>query len=172
MKAIKMMACGVALATPCLLQAADLAVEVEIPKLNVAEYHRPYVAVWLENTAGRHQLDLAVWYDLDMRNQEGNKWLKDLRLWWRRSGRGLGMPVDGFSGASRAPGIHTVKLDAFEVVLNTLPAGDYVLAVEAAREVGGREVIRVPMTWPAQKRTEYSASGRTELGQITVVTTP
>ena len=28
--------------------AAELEVSVEIPKLNVAEYHRPYVAIWLE----------------------------------------------------------------------------------------------------------------------------
>ncbi len=36
--------------------AADLSVSVEIPRLSVAAYHRPYVAVWIErpdNTAVR-----------------------------------------------------------------------------------------------------------------------
>src|SRR5512132_2313771 len=28
--------------------AADLSVNIEIPVLNVAEYHRPYVAMWIE----------------------------------------------------------------------------------------------------------------------------
>jgi len=28
--------------------AAQLAVKVEIPKIAVAEYHRPYVAIWVE----------------------------------------------------------------------------------------------------------------------------
>ncbi len=28
--------------------AADLSVKLELPQLNVAEYHRPYVAMWLE----------------------------------------------------------------------------------------------------------------------------
>ncbi len=28
--------------------ATTLDINVEVPKLNVAEYHRPYVAVWLE----------------------------------------------------------------------------------------------------------------------------
>ena len=28
--------------------AADLRVQVEIPQLDVAEYHRPYVALWIE----------------------------------------------------------------------------------------------------------------------------
>jgi hypothetical protein len=33
------------LATPAL--AADLELSLEIPRLTVAEYHRPYVAVWI-----------------------------------------------------------------------------------------------------------------------------
>ena len=28
--------------------AADLTLKVEVPRLNVAEYHKPYVAIWLE----------------------------------------------------------------------------------------------------------------------------
>jgi hypothetical protein len=28
--------------------AAEIQLEVEIPRLQVAEYHRPYVAIWLE----------------------------------------------------------------------------------------------------------------------------
>src|SRR5438445_807412 len=34
------------LAAPAL--AADLNLKVEVPRLNVAEYHRPYVAIWIE----------------------------------------------------------------------------------------------------------------------------
>ena len=34
------------LATPA--YAATIDINVELPKLNVAEYHRPYVAVWIE----------------------------------------------------------------------------------------------------------------------------
>ena len=29
--------------------AADLIIKVEVPKLDVAEYHKPYVALWIEN---------------------------------------------------------------------------------------------------------------------------
>ena len=28
--------------------AADLTVSVEVPRLNTASYHRPYVAIWVE----------------------------------------------------------------------------------------------------------------------------
>lgn len=160
------------LAAPTLALADSLSVEVEIPELQVAEYHRPYVAVWLEDSKGQHQLDLAVWYDHDIRNNEGNKWLKDLRLWWRRSGRSLDMPVDAFSGATRAPGMHAVSFEAEDQRLDRLSAGDYTLAVEAAREVGGREVVRVPIRWPASETTGYSASGSTELGAVAVTIKP
>src|SRR5690606_10447352 len=88
------------------LAAAELEVSVEIPRLDVAEYHRPYVALWLEKPDQSHVANLAVWYDLKMKNKEGEKWLKDLRQWWRRSGRGLEMPVDGVSGATRPVGQH------------------------------------------------------------------
>ena len=71
------------------LLAADMDVTVEIPRLQVAEYHRPYVAIWLEKPDQSHAADLAVWYDLKLKDKEGEKWLKDLRQWWRRSGRSL-----------------------------------------------------------------------------------
>ena len=45
-------------------QASELAVSVQIPALNVAEYHRPYVAIWLENDSQKFVANLSVWYDL------------------------------------------------------------------------------------------------------------
>ena len=50
--------------------------------------------------------------------------------------------------------------------LGTLAPGDYTLVVEAAREVGGREVVRVPFTWPATTAQHLSAQGSSELGTI------
>ena len=52
------------LATPA--YAATLDVNVEIPKLNVAEYHRPYVAIWVEGGKQKTASNLAVWYDLKL----------------------------------------------------------------------------------------------------------
>tara|TARA_R110002111_G_scaffold176810_1_gene242464 strand:- start:153223 stop:153537 length:315 start_codon:yes stop_codon:yes gene_type:complete len=53
------------------LLAADMDVTVEIPRLQVAEYHRPYVAIWLEKPDQSHAADLAVWYDLKLKDKEG-----------------------------------------------------------------------------------------------------
>ncbi len=124
--------------------AADMNVKVEIPRLNVAEYHRPYVSVWVERADQSPVSTLAVWYDL--KNKEGTKWLKDMRQWWRKAGRDMQMPADGLSGATRAPGEHTLTFTDGKAPLGKLPAGSYQLVVEAAREVGGRELLRVPFT--------------------------
>ena len=151
--------------------AAELVVSVEIPRLNVSEYHRPYVAVWLEG-AGQKVTNLAVWYDVDMKGGEGTKWLKDMRTWWRRSGRELEMPVDGLSGATRPPGKHQLAFAGDKSPVTDLPAGEYTLVVEAAREVGGRELLRVPLQWPPNGPAKADAKGETELASVAVELKP
>lgn len=163
-------AVSAALAVPA--QAADMRLKVEIPRLNVAEYHRPYVAMWLEKPDQSFVADLAVWYDLKMKNKEGNKWLKDMRQWWRKSGRNLDMPVDGLSGATRAPGTHELSFSGANAPLAKLPAGEYQLVVEAAREVGGRELVRVPFQWPPAQPQSFKGAGSHELGSITLEIKP
>lgn len=160
----------VLLSTP--LIAAEMQVSVEIPRLQVAEYHRPYVAIWLEQTDQSHVADLAVWYDLKLKDKEGEKWLKDLRQWWRRSGRSLELPVDGVSAATRAVGTHTLTFDSSQAPLSDLPPGDYRLVVEAAREVGGRELLRVPFSWPVSAEQTNKVQGESELGAISLTLTP
>ena len=159
-----------ALGTPAL--AASLTVGVEIPRLQVAEYHRPYVAVWIERADNSVASTLAVWYDLKLKNAEGTKWLKDMRQWWRRSGRSLELPVDGVSAATRAVGTHTVNFSRDSAALKPLKAGNYELLVEAAREVGGREILRIPFSWPAQQTQVARAQGSSELGRITLTVNP
>lgn len=153
-------------------QAADLTVSVEIPALTVAEYHTPYVSVWLENEKG-DSTNLAVWYQLEERGQKsekGEEWLKDMRQWWRRIGRETDMPVDGVSGATRKPGKHELVFTEGKAPLGKLAKGNYVLLVEAVREVGGRELVKIPFEWPVAG--EQSAKGSTELGEIKLTVKP
>lgn len=147
--------------------AADLNLTVEVPKLKVAEYHKPYVAIWIENPADSTAAGtLAVWYDADSKEDHGAKWLKDMRQWWRKAGREMSFPADGVSGATRAPGPQTVVFAGSKGALKTLKPGAYNLVVEAAREVGGHEAVRVPFTWG--KPGKATAKGSSELGAVTV----
>lgn len=153
--------------------ADEMRIDIEVPRLSVAEYHKPYVALWIsrpDQTAAAH---LDVWYQQSRGAEgEGERWLVDIRQWWRRVGRELDLPMDGKSGPTRAPGQHTVTYRAGTFPMRDLPAGEYVLNVEAAREVGGRELVRIPFTWRPGQAAQGQASGETELGDIRISITP
>lgn len=146
---------GALAAGPAAAETADLT--VAIPRMKVAEYHAPYVAVWLEGSGAPRTL--AIWYDGDNRENGGRKWLTDVRAWWRASGRSLALPANGISGATRPPGTHKVSLP-----LGSLKPGQYTVLVEAAREVGGRELVRLPFAWPP--KGPVRAAGTSELGAV------
>lgn len=150
--------------------AGELAVTLTVPRIDTSEYHRPYVAVWIEGADRAVAANLAVWYDVD--NKEGTKWLADLRQWWRRSGREQDFPIDGVTGATRPVGQHQLKFDAAKAPLKDLAAGDYVLVVEAVREVGGREMVRLPFSWPATAPVSAKETGQSELGVVALNITP
>lgn len=151
--------------------AADMSLQVAIPRLDATEYHRPYIAVWLESADKQVLHDIAVWYEQEKAGgEEGKKYLKDLRQWWRVSGRSQGVPADGISGATRAAGVQTIRVDG--KILAGLPPGKYELAVEAAREKGGRELLRLPLAWPPAKAETITAQGQHELGVVNVNLVP
>lgn len=153
--------------------AADLKLSIEIPNLAVAEYHRPYVAIWIESAEQKFVDNLAVWYEIKKGNgAEGTKWLKDMRTWWRKSGRELTMPVDGVSAATRAPGVQQVSFSSSKGALAKLAPGSYEVVIEAAREVGGRELLRVPFTWPAKAAQSTQIKGEHEIGKVALNLTP
>ena len=181
---------------PGTVLAANLDLSIDIPRLDVAEYHRPYVAVWLEREDKSVAANLAVWYQQPKQGetasaaaapaapaaaagapggmqgaaanvQGGAKWLPDLRQWWRRSGRELTLPADGITGATRAPGEHSLSFNVAD-----LPAGQYKLVVEAAREEGGRELVDVPFQVPAKDAQTIKAKGSRELGAISLSVKP
>jgi len=147
---------------------ADLTVKVQIPTLNVAEYHRPYVAVWIENADQSIASNLAVWYQTEKKKEDGTQWLKDLRQWWRRGGREQTVPIDGVTGATRPVGEHTLQFKSGDKQIASLASGNYNLVVEAVREVGGRELLRLPFTWPGTQAQHVTAQGKIELGNITL----
>jgi hypothetical protein len=150
-------AAALGVVTPAAAETIDLT--VTIPRLTVAEYHKPYVAVWLVKQ-GQAPKTLSVLYDQGKRNNGGTKWLRDVRTWWREAGRSTRLPADGVSGATKAPGPQRLSLNA-----GALAPGGYTLMIEAARESGGREVVRVPFNWNGSSASGRAA-GQFELGAV------
>jgi hypothetical protein len=160
-------ALGAGALIPGAAAAQTVDVTLALPQLKVAEYHKPYVAVWIEKE-GTAPRTLSVWYDVAKRNNSGVKWLRDVRMWWRAAGRTATMPADGISGATRAPGTHKLSFTAGRGGMPALSGGSYTLVIEAARESGGRETVRVPFTLGAAGNATAKAAGTAELGAVAV----
>ncbi|KMT63969.1 DUF2271 domain-containing protein [Catenovulum maritimum] len=142
------------------MAATQVNLSVTIPALNVNPYHRPYVAIWLENQDRQYITTIALWAD-DM------EWYKDLRQWWRKAGRTT-QSFDAVTGATKKPGSYDVKWIAADSKGNAIPAGSYNLKIEASREEGGREYLKIPIQ--IAKNGRFSLQGKHELGQIIINT--
>ncbi len=102
-------------------------VAVEIPKIDVNRYRRPYVAVWVESD-GKAVRTLSVW---------GNapKYLKDLTDWWK-VGKDDQALVKAVTRATRGPGKYELVWDGKDDKGNPLGQGTYTVRVEVHREFG------------------------------------
>jgi hypothetical protein len=150
---------------------AELALTLQLPRMDIAEYHKPYVAAWIEKASDQSYAgNIALWYDVRKRDNGGAKWLKDMRSWWRRSGHDT-TAVDGVTGATRGAGEHAINLLDSKAVAALAP-GQYEVVVEAARENGGREVVRVPFEWPVKQARSARAQGQGELGTVAIEARP
>lgn len=153
--------------------ALNVKIELEIPEIKEANYHKPYVASWIENSDKKLVDHLFVWYKLSKKDpKQGVKWLRDLRNWWRKGGRALAPIPDAIAGATPKVGTHTVEIKADDARLAKLKDGHYTLHVEAAREEGGLEVVAIPFTLPLKETATLTANGKEELGKITLTLTP
>jgi hypothetical protein len=107
----------------------QMAINLEIPKVDAGKrYRRPYVAVWIEDAAGKPVKTLAVW---------GNspKWLKDLSDWYKfaRDDKDL---IKAITKATRNPGKYDLAWDGKDEKGNAVPQGTYTVKVEVHREHG------------------------------------
>ncbi|WP_288739676.1 DUF2271 domain-containing protein, partial [uncultured Rheinheimera sp.] len=129
-----LLCCGSAIAQQ------ELEIQVELPKIDTGTYHRPYVAVWIENEQQQPVRLIEAWL-------EKPDWIKDLRRFWRKLGRSEPQLVDAKTGATKGPGSYKVRWDGKDEQGKAVAAGTYVLFVEAAREQGGRNLAKQAFTW-------------------------
>ena len=148
--------------------AGSLTLQITLPEVHTASYYRPYLAAWVEKADEKAVVGtLAVWYDMRLKDGLGKGWLRNLRTWWRMGGEQLALPVDGVTGATRPVGKHALHFAGGKGPLAQLPPGRYQIVVEAVREQGERELVRVPFEWGRAANTAR-VQGSKELGQVTV----
>ncbi len=128
---------------------------------------RPYIAVWIEDSAGELVETVALWYE---QGRRGSRWLDHLTRWFE-----VDAQLVAAGGASNAATVTSATRDAgsyavmWDGTANTAPvaAGDYYVCIEAAREEGPHSLIREPMTLTGSL-TETALPDEGELSLVTV----
>jgi thiamine biosynthesis lipoprotein len=133
-------------------------IDYEIPAINAPRYRQPYLALWIEQEDGHPVRQLHVLGDR-------SRWLSELPRWWRHYGRNDPAGALGIARPTRSPGHYTVAWDGRDDRGRLLPAGRYVLRVEAAREHGGHEDLALPFSL-GDRTLELHRQGQTEVGRI------
>ncbi|NQZ82918.1 MAG: DUF2271 domain-containing protein [Colwellia sp.] len=139
------------------LHPTEITIELAL-KQQSGEYHRPYVASWIESSKGKSVRTLLLW-------REQAKWLKDIRRWWRKAGRKDAALVDGITAATRAAGKFKLSFLAQDDDKKSLENGQYTLFIEVVRENGGRAIIRQPFSLNGNKET-FTLAATNETEQI------
>ncbi|MDP4982635.1 DUF2271 domain-containing protein [Pseudoalteromonas tunicata] len=141
--------------------AAQMDISLTLPEITEGQYHRPYVAVWVEDSHAKHQATIALW-----REEKGFKWLKDIQRWWRKAGRDDKELVDAMTSATRPAGQYRLTWDGLNQNKQALTAGNYTLLVEVVREHGGRSLVKHPFVLNEKFNTTLAATAET--GPITI----
>lgn len=138
----------------------EFLVEYQTLSHKVAEYRRPYIAVWITDPDKNAVRQLLV-------HGESLRWLREIPLWWRRYGRRDETMIDGLARATPLPGQHMLVWDGRDDRGHKVEEGDYLLHIEAAREHGGRELVTLPFHLSGSGFSS-TAEGKTELGSVSI----
>lgn len=135
-------------------QAKSIEVSFELPSFDTPNYHKPYVAIWLESNEKRETL--LLWH---LNKETEDKWLVDIRRWWRKQGR-YGQAPDGITGATKGPGKYK---KIFDIQRET----KFKLFIEVVREDGGRSLLKQSIDLSGEK-TEYQLKADKEIGPVII----
>ena len=117
----------------------ELMVNFELASPGSGRAKRPFLALWIEDKDSFPVRTVALWY-------HGNRWLPEMRAWshadhLRAMAEGTQI-ADSVSSATRGPGKYTLKWDGRDAAGQLVPAGNYTLCLEVAREHGTHQLIR------------------------------
>jgi thiamine biosynthesis lipoprotein len=107
----------------------DFTLNFTIPTLDVDDYEKPYVAVWLTNSKRKVIKNLLLL-------GKSEQWAQTNKRWWRKSGRHNELLLDGLARPTRKPGNYQLNWDWRDDYGKLVPEGEYQLHIEVSREHG------------------------------------
>ncbi|HEY4359314.1 MAG TPA: DUF2271 domain-containing protein [Acidobacteriaceae bacterium] len=140
----------------------ELAVELNLPRIEDARYRRPYVAVWIEDADHFPVRTLALW-------TQNPRWLPELKQWYRDDQiRNLSEGTDisrTVGSATRPAGKYTLKWDGKDNEGKLVKPGKYTVVVEGSREHGTYQIERHELDFIGKPEQATLPAGK-ELGTV------
>ncbi len=140
----------------------ELAIDLNLPRIDDARYRRPYVAVWIEDADHFPVRTLALW-------TQNPRWLPELKQWYRDDQiRNLSEGTDisrTVSSATRPAGKYSLKWDGKDNEGKLVKPGAYTVVVEVSREHGGYQIERHELDFTGKPQQAALPAGQ-ELGAV------
>lgn len=108
---------------------------LEINQPAQRKYHRPYIAVWIEDDEGKMVKTLCLWME------RGSSWVRKLSRWSRIREKDPQL-LRTLTSATRMPGKYRLDWNGLSDDGTPLLTGHYQLYIEAVREKGSHQLIR------------------------------
>ncbi len=141
------------------VRAELLELEYEIPAFTTGRYRRPYIAIWISNA------DRDVVRNLLLLG-ETERWAKKNSNWWRQVGRHDQAALTGLARPTRRPGKYRIIWDGRDDLGRRVEPSNLSLHIEAAREHGDTDYIKVNIDTVDRAPRRVPASG--EIGEISL----
>lgn len=144
----------------------EVAINFEIALIEGMRVHRPFVAIWVEDSKGEPVRNISVWY-----NRE--RWLPELRSWNRLYGQTFHAEGNSLkttvSSATRSPGKYTMQWDGKDDKGQTVKAGTYTIVIEAAREHGTYQLMKQEIEIKKKPAPQtFNLTGNVEIASASV----
>ena len=134
----------------------DLLISLELASPEAGRYHRPYVAVWVEDKDHNYVKTIALW-------SEKPRYLEDLRSWYRDSKAASTNLAYSVSSATRSPGKYTLRWNGLDDAGKAVAPGKYTVFIEAAREHGTYQLMRQEIDFDGHTIKKFTLPGNTEI---------
>ena len=142
----------------------DLKLEIEINHPESSRYHRPYLAIWVEDDDDEVVKTVCLWMEL------GSSWVKKLSRWSRLDYIDA-QTIRAVTKATRMPGRYSFIWDGTSDSGESLPTGTYTLFIEAVREKGTHQLIREKIVLGSEEFIQ-ELKENIEIRSATIVYTP
>ena len=142
---------------------AKLTFDYTLPEFDIADYRKPYVAIWLSDTKGNPIKQMAILGDSE-------RWWQQSRRWWRKVGRKENSVFPHLAHATRKPGQHSISWFGEDDFGQIVTENELILHIEVSREHGDTSYQKLPFN--LTKQATITKDGKGEIGQLSLTITP